>query len=146
MPIRTSLPGPPSSPDGKPVEAMAPEDLASAARHIVLPLLKGDLSIGSLLSLSEEDLLRLVELGRSHYTMQRFEDARRVFDGLTALEPSIALFHQLAGMALEATGALDDAWLSTCRSVKCRPSRGISENWLRFFPCSAHRCRTSRRS
>lgn len=84
-------------------------DATATARQILVSLLKGDLSLGSWLGIDTGDLQRLVELGNGKLAMGRPEEARRIFEGLTALEPGVASFHTALGMAWDAEGANDAA-------------------------------------
>lgn len=87
------------------------------AQSLLVDLMKGRTSLGALLELGAEDIERLVDLGRSHLLAGRLDDAQRVFDGLCALEPSVAALHQLRGVALDRRGLHADAARAFTRAV-----------------------------
>jgi tetratricopeptide (TPR) repeat protein len=80
-----------------------------AGGDLLAQLIKGDVTMGAALGFTTTDFQKLVDLGRAHLVAGRGKDARKVFDGLVALEPDVAAFHQLAGMAAEACGDLAGA-------------------------------------
>ncbi len=80
-------------------------------------VIRGDVSIGAALGFTADDFGHLVELGKAHLKSGRAGDARTVFEGLAALEPNVAAFHQLAGMAAEAGGDLEGADASFTEAI-----------------------------
>jgi len=116
MPSRTKLPQYRQAADETDhnVEIGAPEE---AARDLLLDLLKGRVSLGAVAGLSAEDMERLVELGRGHLAVGKLDEARRVFEGLCALEPEVAAAHQLLAAALERLEAWDEAQAAYTRAI-----------------------------
>ena len=80
-------------------------------------LLKGATSLGAALGVDQDELARLVDLGRAKLQSGYAQDAERVFRGLCALEPKMSSLHELHALALEALGKLDDAEDALCRAL-----------------------------
>ena len=95
-------------------------------------LMRGTVSIGSALGLDVDELARIAALGRAHLAAGRAKDARAIFDGLCALEPHVATFHQLVAMAAEAAGDLPAADAAFTRSIvmgaDARPAAGPGQD------------------
>ena len=91
----------------------------SPPHEALADVIRGDVSIGTALGFTGVELEKLVALGNAHLRAGRVDDARAVFDGLTALEPRVAAFHHLAGMAAEAAGDLDGADVSFTAALHC---------------------------
>jgi len=116
MPARTKLPSRKTG-DGDPPSGPPPSDPGPDARDVLLGLLKGELTFGAWLGVSADDLRKLVELADGKMAMGRHHEARRIFEGLTALEPEVAGFHLGVGIACEAEGDVDHAFDAYTRAI-----------------------------
>ncbi|MBI5508646.1 MAG: tetratricopeptide repeat protein [Deltaproteobacteria bacterium] len=101
----------PSLPDSakRPATPAENGEAMTAAKSVLDDLMRGRVSLGSILQLSADEIAKLVDLGKGFGTVGRWQDAARIFAGLTAVEPKVASFHQLLGMAYEGMGDLDAA-------------------------------------
>ncbi len=77
--------------------------------HLLELLARRELSLGSALGVTHDELARLAAAGRSQRAAGRHADAVTVFEGLVALDPSLWPLAYELGLSYEAAGRLADA-------------------------------------
>ena len=119
MPIRTKLDS--VSDKAQEPEAAredtAPVDPEVSAVRLLAGLMRGEVTFGSVLGFEAADLQRMLDIGEAQLNMGRPERARRIFEGMTALEPDVAALYLPLGMACEACGDLDEAFVAYTEAI-----------------------------
>ena len=77
----------------------------------------GAMSLAGALGYNDQKMLKLVETGGRLLKNGRYDEARKIFRGLVALDPSVPLFHQGLGMCARLTGDLDAALEATNTAI-----------------------------
>lgn len=86
---------------------------------VLADLLLGNLSLGRFFCVSKDLLKDLTDKGIAYLRAGKCEDARKIFAGLAALEPNVATFHQLLGMAYEHSNRLREAEQEYSSALEC---------------------------
>lgn len=84
-------------------------DLATLMEEERTGLFEGTVSLAQIMGVPDSDLLGAATAGADLLQEERWEEARDVFDGLTALEPAAPLFHLGLAQALDGMGNNDEA-------------------------------------
>jgi tetratricopeptide (TPR) repeat protein len=98
--------------------------------HALVDLIRGDVSFAAALGISLAELKKMAELGNAHLAAGRSKDAAKVFDGLCALEPGVAGFHELRGMAHAELGNHDAAEESFTEALQLGDERTRGHAYL----------------
>jgi Flp pilus assembly protein TadD len=79
--------------------------------------LQGEATLADLYELSHEELYDIAAQGRRLYESGQLDSARKVFEGLTALDPCDAHFHTGLGAIYQKQGELERACVEYDRAV-----------------------------
>jgi Flp pilus assembly protein TadD len=79
--------------------------------------LVGELVLSDLYELTREELYAVAQQGKTLYDSGDLESARKVFEGLSALDPYDAWFHTGLGAVYQQQGRLEDAVIEYDRAV-----------------------------
>jgi Flp pilus assembly protein TadD len=100
----------------------APPD-AEPLTHIetetrVRAFLQGEMTLADLYALSHEELYEVASQGQRFVEAERFEDAEKLFDGLTALDPYNADFHAALGAVYQQQNRKEEAYREYDRALQ----------------------------
>ena len=87
----------------------------------VQQFLAGQITLGDLEGISKPDQYKMAESGFRFLSEGKREKAKKVFEGLLALDPFDAYFHMALGSIAQQDGKLDDAEKSYSRALEINP-------------------------
>ena len=77
----------------------------------------GKISMAEADSLSEADLYVMSDIGYKLYQQGKVDDARKVFEGLAEMSPTVGYYHSVLGAIYEAMERNEDAIVELSRAV-----------------------------
>jgi Flp pilus assembly protein TadD len=98
-------------PDAEPLTQVDPETR-------VRLFLQGEMTLAELYALSHDELYEIAEQGQRFLDAERVDDAEKLFDGLTALDPYNADFHAALGAIQQLNGDKEGARREYDRAVQ----------------------------
>jgi Flp pilus assembly protein TadD len=92
----------------------------------VIQFIHGHITLGELQEISKEEQYKIAEVGYRFFTEGKLDNARKVFEGLIALDPRDAYFNTVLGSIAQQKGELERAEQLYTRALQINPFSAVA--------------------
>lgn len=122
----------PAQAKGEPTEKIPLPESAGAIREApwdparVAQFLLGHITLGELQDISKEEQYKIAEIGYRFLTEGKLDNAKKILDGLIALDPRDAYFNTLLGSIAQQRGELETAERHYSKALQINPFSAVA--------------------